>query len=89
MRVLAIVNVVVLAVLLLEVLDLPSYVATFQPARFYQATRGAEIAFYNTTGLWGGAINVEGHFNVGLYNGPRTSSIFLEMVSNANFAVID
>jgi len=88
-RLLAITNTIVLAVLLLEVIDLPAYVTTFQPALFYQATRGAEIAAYNTTGLWGGAINVEGHFNVGFYTGPRTSSIFLEMVSNANFAAID
>ncbi|MDB5714322.1 MAG: hypothetical protein JWO15_1719 [Sphingomonadales bacterium] len=79
---------IVLAVLLLEVLWLQGYVDVFRPAAFYAATRGIQASEYNSTGLFNTATSFQGRFNFGVFSIPRASSIFLEQVSNGNFAAI-
>jgi hypothetical protein len=79
---------IVLAVLLLEIFWLQGYVNVFRPAAFYAATRGIEVSEYNNTGLFNSATSFQGRFNFGVFSVPRTSSIFLEQVSNGNFAAL-
>lgn len=82
------ITILVLVVLLLEVFWLDAYVTIFSPAQFFAATRGIEASEFNNTGLFNTATSYEGRFGFGLFDGPRTSSIFLEQISNANFACI-
>jgi len=79
---------IVLVVLALEVFWLAGYVDVFHPSAFYAATRGIEASEYNNTGLFNTATSFQGRFNFGIFSVPRTSSIFLEQVSNGNFAAI-
>ena len=79
---------IVLAVLVLETASLSTYVAIFSPASFYEATRGIAVSEFNNSGLFNTATSYEGRFSFGLFAGPRASSIFLEQISNANFACI-
>ncbi|KKI22013.1 hypothetical protein [Sphingomonas sp. Ag1] len=87
-RLFATVTIFVLIVLLLEVFWLDAYVTIFSPAKFFAATRGIEASEFNNTGLFNTATSYEGRFGFGLFDGPRASSIFLEQVSNANFACV-
>lgn len=87
-RLFAAISVLVLVILLLEVFWLEAYVTIFSPATFFAATRGVEVSEFNSTGLFNTATSYEGRFNFGFFIGPRASSIFLEQVSNANFACI-
>jgi hypothetical protein len=64
------------------------YVELFKPALYYQNTRGIEIKEFNQIGVFGNAEGFEGRFSYGVFSGPRTSSIFLEQVSLANFCTI-
>ncbi|MEA1988045.1 MAG: hypothetical protein U9N57_02395 [Pseudomonadota bacterium] len=85
-----VISVVVLAFLIIEVFALELYVQIFSPAQYYASTRGAEIAEFNDTGLFNNANaqQMSGRFGYGIFNGPRTSSIFLEQVSISNFTII-
>lgn len=82
------VSIAVLVVLLLEIFVQPLYVSLFQPQQFFAATRGIQASQYNNSGLFNNAGSFEGRFNFGLFDVPRTSSVFMEQVSNANFACI-
>ncbi|RZK37388.1 MAG: hypothetical protein EOO61_09065 [Hymenobacter sp.] len=73
--------------LILEVGSLDSYVKVFEPARYLSVTRGMAQSEYSG-GLSAGTINYDGRFTLGLYSGPRTSSIFLEQVSINCFAIV-
>lgn len=77
--------IIVLSILIIEITYVEAYVSLFSPARYYEATRGIEIKGFNDTGLFGNALSFEGRFNFGFFNTHRTSSIFLEQVSFANF----
>lgn len=75
---------VVLAVLVCEIVSTPAYVALLHPAEYFQNTRGVPPATYSNSGLFRGALGFEGRFSFGLID-HRSSSIFLEQVSLANF----
>ena len=74
--------------LLIEVISLDLYVSIFQPAQYFAATRGNEIAEFNEVGVFGNALGFEGRFGYGLFDGPRTSSIFLEQVTLGNMTIV-
>ena len=83
-----VVSIVVAFFLVLEISVLSAYVEIFKPAVYYQNTRGIEIMEYNQTGVFGNAEGFAERFSYGVFSGPRTSSIFLEQVSLANFCAI-
>jgi hypothetical protein len=74
--------------LIIEILMLELYVGLFEPALYYQNTRGVEINEFNQTGVFGNAEGFAGRFSYGVFSGPRTSSIFLEQVGMANFCTV-
>jgi len=74
----------VLSVLICEIVSVQAYVALFHPAEYFQNTRGVPPATYSNLGLFRGALGFEGRFSFGLID-HRSSSIFLEQVSLANF----
>lgn len=82
-------TVLTLAVLILEISALETYAAWFKPAEYLSKTRGYAIKeFYEEVGLSIGTIAYEGRFSFGLFEGPRTSSIFLEQVGINCFAIV-
>lgn len=83
-----VVSLIVLLVLLIEIIHLPLYVSIFQPASYLQASRGLEEFSLNDTGLFANALGFQDRFSFGVFNGPRTSSIFLEQVSLPGFASV-
>lgn len=64
------------------------YVSLFQPANYYASTRGLETLESNKTGLFGNSLGYKGRFSFGVFHTHRLSSIFLEQVSLANFAMV-
>ena len=80
-------SIINILVLILEVSSLAEYIKFFEPARYLAATRGMAESEYSG-GLSSGTILYEGRFSLGLYSGPRTSSIFLEQVSINCFAIV-
>jgi len=84
----AIVSVVVLLFLILELASLPTYTALFHPASYFEQTRGVEQRDFNDTGLFASTLGYAGRFSYGIFNAPRTSSIFVEQVSLAGFATV-
>jgi len=76
----------VLGVLILELSDVSSYAAFLKPANYYINTRGFKELSYDDSGIFKNALGFEGRFSYGIFTGPRTSSIFLEQVSLANYA---
>lgn len=83
-----IVSLIIAFFLILEIADLAAFAKLLNPASYYAATRGMEVSEFNDTGLFNTAAGFEGRFGYGIFNGPRTSSIFLEQVSLSNFAII-
>jgi hypothetical protein len=79
---------VIVFFLIIEILMLELYVGLFEPALYYQNTRGVEIKEFNQTGVFGNAEGFAGRFSYGVFSGPRTSSIFLEQVGLANFCTV-
>lgn len=80
---------VTLLVLVWEIWALTSYVAMFRPADYLSKTRGYAVQeFYDEIGLSIGTIGFTGRFSFGLFDGPRTSSIFLEQVSINCFSIV-
>lgn len=80
-----VVTILVAAVLVLEIASTPGYVAVFEPAQYFWKTRGLEIPSWDNSGLFGNALGFKERFSFGLTN-HRTSSLFLEQVSLANYA---
>lgn len=74
--------------LVLETTYIEGYVSVFKPELYFSATRGIEAFEFNDTGLFAGALGYSERFSYGIYDGPRTSSIFLEQVSLASFAAV-
>lgn len=78
----------VLGVMLIEIVSVPLYSGIFNPFSYYLNTRGLGEVDYGDTGLFGNALGFEGRFSFGLFTTPRTSSIFVEQTSLANFASV-
>ena len=78
----------VLGVMLIEIASVPLYSGIFNPFSYYLNTRGLGEVDYGDTGLFGNALGFEGRFTFGLFTTPRTSSIFVEQTSLANFASV-
>lgn len=78
----------VLLFMLFELTAQNGYVAMFRPFDYYQNTRGIGEVDYDDVGLFGNALGFEGRFSFGIFKAPRTSSIFLEQTSLANFASV-
>jgi hypothetical protein len=74
----------VLLFLIVEIVDVQLYVNLFHPAEYFENTRGLKQVSFNKTGLFANALGFEGRFSFGLID-HRSSSIFLEQVSLANF----
>lgn len=79
------ISALVFAFLLTELISVPTYVSILEPAQYFATTRGIEDPEFNETGLFANALGFETRFSLGIFSGPRTSSIFLEQVSLANF----
>ncbi|PZM12344.1 hypothetical protein [Rhizobium tubonense] len=74
----------VLLFLICEIVDITLYVNLFHPGEYFENTRGIKQASFNNTGLFANALGFQGRFSFGLID-HRSSSIFLEQVSLANF----
>jgi hypothetical protein len=75
----------VMVVLACEVFLLTLYVDIFEPAYYFEMTRGVKPADWDDTGLFKNALGFEGRLTFGLID-HRASSLFLEQVSLSNFA---
>ncbi|MEG3166323.1 hypothetical protein U1701_17175 [Sphingomonas sp. PB2P19] len=84
-RVFAIISIVTLIFLAIEVVSTDLYVAILKPASFYQNFRGYQVKEWDESGLFGNARSFASRWSFGLVS-HRTSSIFTEQVSLANFA---
>lgn len=76
------------SVMIFEILAVSQYSQLFKPFSYYQNTRGIGEIDYGDVGLFGNALGFEGRFSFGIFTTPRTSSIFLEQTSLANFASV-
>ena len=77
--------IVVLAVLLIEIVDTKLYENIFNPASYFENTRGLEQISFGGSKLFQNAQKIPGRFTFGISD-HRTSSVFLEQVSLANFS---
>ena len=78
--------ILVSAVMIVEIASIKTYSNVFNPFSYYVNTRGLGENDFDDTGLFGNSLGFEGRFSYGLFSTPRTSSIFLEQTSLANFA---
>jgi putative polymerase len=83
-----VVSVLVLGVMLIEMTSLLTYAQIFKPAVYFLNTRGMPEFELDDTGIFRNALGFAGRFSFGIFAGPRTSSLFLEQVSLANFAAV-
>ena len=84
-----VVTVLTLSFLLLEIISLPTYSSIFRPGDYLEKTRGyVQPEFYLDIGLSKGTIAYRGRFSFGIFDGPRTSSIFLEQVGINCFTIV-
>ncbi|WP_244480279.1 hypothetical protein [Rhizobium sp. Root1220] len=74
----------VLIFLIFEIVDVKFYVSLVHPSDYFANTRGLKPYSFNTTGLFQNALGFPGRFSFGIID-HRSSSIFLEQVSLANF----
>lgn len=77
--------IVVLVVLLIEIYETKIYENFFYPASYFKNTRGLEQISFDGSKLFQNAQKIEGRFSFGISD-HRTSSIFMEQVSLANFS---
>jgi hypothetical protein len=75
---------VVFIFLMFEVVDVKFYVSLVHPSDYFANTRGLLPYSFNKTGLFQNALGFPGRFSFGIID-HRSSSIFLEQVSLANF----
>lgn len=80
---LAVISVAVLEIFLTEL-----YVIIFEPAKYYQSTRGIEPFQFSDSGLFRNSLGYSSRFSFNFLSSHRISSIFLEQVSLANFAMV-
>jgi len=74
--------------MLIEGFAVGLYVWLFQPADYFANTRGIEKLSVDDTGLFRNSLGFAGRFSFGLFGNRRLSSVFLEQVSLANFAMV-
>ncbi|PZQ45627.1 MAG: hypothetical protein DI551_06880 [Micavibrio aeruginosavorus] len=79
--------IIIFVFLLIENYATQFYVYLFKPAIFYANTRGVELLENDETGLFRNSLGFRGRFSY-FMSTHRLSSIFLEQVSLANFAMI-
>lgn len=87
-RVFAIAAALVFVILLLECIDVKSYAALLEPGRYFEVTRGISRFELDEIGLFANALGFDDRFSILNLVGHRTSSLFLEQVSLANFATV-
>lgn len=80
--------IVVLAVAVIEIFFTDLYVWLFEPAKYYQTTRGIEPFQFSDSGLFRNSLGYSSRFSFDFLSSHRISSIFLEQVSLANFAMV-
>lgn len=78
----------VLIFMFVEIYFTELYAALFQPASYYALTRGIEELSTDSSGLFRNSLGYENRFSFGIFGSHRTSSVFLEQVSLANFAMV-
>ena len=76
------------AVLLVEIVAVGTYAELFNPASYLANTRGIPPSQFDDIGLFGNALGWDERFSILKIIDHRASSIFLEQVSLANFAVV-
>ncbi|MEO9880752.1 MAG: hypothetical protein ABJF26_15520 [Lentilitoribacter sp.] len=79
------VSVLIFLVLLMEIFFVDQYGDLFYPAKYFANTRGVELFTVVDSKLFRNALGFEGRFTFGII-GHRSSSLFLEQVSLANFS---
>lgn len=79
---------VVAVILVIEFSSVPLYADLFAPAAYFEQTRGIPPAEFDEQGLFGNALGFDGRFFILKISNHRTSSLFLEQVSLANFAAV-
>jgi len=81
-----IISIMVLIGALLEIRFTQRFIQLFEPALYYEKTRG--MVAQGGYGLFGGAMADANRFSFGVFNIPRLCSLFLEQVSLANFSMV-
>jgi len=87
-RIVAILSILVFAFLLLESVSVQSYADLLQPGLYFEQTRGISRFELDEIGLFANAVGFADRFSILNIVGHRTSSLFLEQVSLANFATV-
>ena len=80
--------VLVFAVLLLDAFAVKSYAQLFAPSLYFERTRGVTPFELDELGLFRNALGFSERFSISNLSDHRTSSLFLEQVSLANFSTI-
>ena len=78
----------VLFFMVIEIFFTDIYATIFQPAMYYANTRGIEELSTDSSGLFRNSLGYGDRFTFGFLSTHRISSIFLEQVSLANFAMV-
>ena len=87
-RCVAVAAVIVTMVLIVEIFSVETFAAQFQPAAYFSQTRGIPPSQFDELGLFSNASGFDDRFAILRVIDHRASSIFLEQVSLANFAVV-
>jgi len=76
---------VVLGILIVETVSTKTYENMFEPANYFRNTRGLEQISFGGSKLFQNSIKIPGRFSFNIAD-HRTSSVFVEQVSLANFS---
>jgi hypothetical protein len=87
-RIFLLLTILVLCFLLLEIVATGTYVSIFEPAIYYEQTRGIEQFSLDDSGLFRNALGYEGRVQFSSLSDHRTSSIFIDQVSLANYTSV-
>lgn len=87
-KIFKIIMVAVLSVAVMEIFFTDMYVWFFEPANYYQNTRGIKPFEYSDSGLFRNSLGYSSRFSFNFLSSHRISSFFLEQVSLANFAMV-
>lgn len=87
-RTFKILMVAVLTVAVIEVFATEFYVWLFEPEQYFYTTRGIEPFEYSDSGLFRNSLGYSSRFSFNFLSSHRISSLFLEQVSLANFAMV-
>lgn len=78
----------VLSVAVIEIFATELYVWLFEPEQYFFKTRGIEPFEYSDSGLFRNSLGYSSRFSFNFLSSHRISSLFLEQVSLANFAMV-